>query len=163
MAEIQCPACGAEGHAPKEKVNIRLVCKRCLTVFHVNLAGKPLLGEPPEAETTPKPKPHARAATDGTQKADEVLNLLFSPLSLILCMVLIALAAVAYLVSMQRPETLKDQATKVAEAAVQSDLQTIRRLACSGGDEDAVRWYDSTRAQCESLRAAWREKAGRRR
>ena len=57
-----------------------------------------------------------------------------------------------FFVSMRRPETLQDQATKVAQAVVQGDVEMIRNLDSSGTDEDAARWFDSVRTRCGSLR-----------
>ena len=34
MIDMKCPSCGAGGRIPREKVNTRLVCKKCLRVFH---------------------------------------------------------------------------------------------------------------------------------
>ena len=53
---------------------------------------------------------------------------------------------------MRRPETLQDQATKVAQAVVQGDVEMIRNLDSSDTDEDAARWFDSVRTRCGSLR-----------
>ena len=47
MLEIKCPACGAEGRAPKDKILTRLVCRKCLRVFHVTPSGMTVIGEPP--------------------------------------------------------------------------------------------------------------------
>ena len=53
---------------------------------------------------------------------------------------------------MRRPETLLDQATKVAQAVVQGDVEMIRNLDSSDTDEDAARSFDSVRTRCGSLR-----------
>src|SRR5947209_6580362 len=47
MVELECPKCGRGGGVPKEKVNTRLVCKKCHSVFYVTSAGRTILGEPP--------------------------------------------------------------------------------------------------------------------
>ena len=54
MIEMKCPGCGAGGRVPRDKKNTRLVCKKCLKVFHLSPSGTPVLGEPPEAKDAPK-------------------------------------------------------------------------------------------------------------
>ena len=57
MIEMSCPRCGAGGRVPNNKVNSRLVCKKCLQVFHLTPGGHAVMGEPPP----PKEAPKARA------------------------------------------------------------------------------------------------------
>jgi hypothetical protein len=47
MIEMSCPRCGAGGRVPREKVNSRLVCRKCLQVFHLSPSLQPVIGEPP--------------------------------------------------------------------------------------------------------------------
>src|SRR4051794_18316218 len=46
MVELACPNCGRGGSVPREKMNARMVCKKCHMVFHMNSAGRAVLGEP---------------------------------------------------------------------------------------------------------------------
>ena len=46
MIEMSCPRCGAGGRVPRDRVNSRLVCKKCLQVFHLNPSLKAVMGEP---------------------------------------------------------------------------------------------------------------------
>ena len=68
MIEMKCPACGAEGRAPKDKINTRLVCKKCLRVFHLTPSGRAVIGEPPQAAVAPV------KAVDPTEKIELALN-----------------------------------------------------------------------------------------
>ena len=56
MPDISCPACGAGGRVPRNKMNLRLVCKKCLRVFHLTPGGQAVLGEPPAAKDAAKEK-----------------------------------------------------------------------------------------------------------
>jgi len=156
MIEIKCPACGAEGRAPKEKIHTRLICKKCLKVFHITPSGKTVLGEPPATGQTSTMAAHDPATIDRTQEVDQwferVSKRLFSPSSLILGVGLIVLAMVGSFLSFRHQETLQDRVTTVAMATVQGDLQTIRDLAATGTGNDAVSWYDSIRPQCDQMR-----------
>jgi hypothetical protein len=96
------------------------------------------------------------AAPDRVQEVDQwfdrVSRTFFSPMSLLIAMGLILLAAATAFLSLRRSETLQDRVTRVAEAVVHGDLQTIRSLASTATTEDAVKWYDSVRTQCDGLR-----------
>lgn len=154
MFGIKCPACGAEGRAPKEKILTRLVCKRCLIVFHVTPSGRTVLGEPPATGQRSIAGAH-EDAPDNTQKVDQwfdrVSKSFFSPKSLIFTASLILLVgAVAFF--FQGPETLQFRAARAARAAVQGDPRTLRELAATGTVADVYEWYILIRPQCEELR-----------
>ena len=65
MIDMKCPSCGAGGRIPKEKVNTRLVCKKCLRVFHVTSAGNTVLGEPAAPKDEHKPRTGPRVGPEG--------------------------------------------------------------------------------------------------
>src|SRR5262245_35123227 len=46
MPELSCPQCGRSGNVPRTKLDSRLVCKKCHAVFHMDKAGRVVLGEP---------------------------------------------------------------------------------------------------------------------
>jgi hypothetical protein len=154
--EMKCPACGAEGRAPKDKINTRLVCRRCLKVFHLTASGRAVLGEPPSPAAALAPTPLELQAADRTQKVDRLLEEISQTtiptkkLLIALGMLLLA-GAVTYLWT-STGETLEARVTKVAQAAVQGDLQTIRNLSASGTSDHAVKWYDLIRDRCDDLR-----------
>lgn len=50
MIAIECPKCGRGGRVHPDRLNDRLVCKVCHTVFHVNKDGNMVLGEPESKE-----------------------------------------------------------------------------------------------------------------
>jgi hypothetical protein len=155
MIEMKCPACGAEGRVSNDKVNTRLVCRKCLKVFHVTASGRAVLGEPLSAGTTSS-SPHEPAALDRTQEVDQwferMSRRLVSPATLATLAAVILLSGVLAFFSFRKSDTLQEQVTKVAVAAIEGDLQTIRSLAATGTVEDAVKWYDAIRPQCDQLR-----------
>ena len=155
MLAIQCPACGAEGRASKEKIQTRLVCTKCLRVFHVTPAGKTVPGEPPAPGQASTAVSRAKAAPDPGQKVDQWFDRaskrFFLPTSLILTVGLILLAVAATLFTPRRPESLQDRVARAAKAAVEGDLQTIRELAATGTAGGAVTWYITIRPQCDEL------------
>ncbi|MGC1722348.1 MAG: hypothetical protein WA746_25465 [Isosphaeraceae bacterium] len=155
MLAIKCPACGAEGRASKEKIQTRLVCRKCLRVFHVTPSGKTVLGEPPAPGQTSTAVSRAKAAPDPVQKVDQWFDRaskrFFLPTSLILTVGLILLAVAGTLFTPRRPESLQDRVARVAKAAVEGDLQTIRELAATGTAGSAVTWCITIRPQCDEL------------
>jgi hypothetical protein len=46
MIPIECPKCGRGGSVPPDRLNARLVCKACHTVFHLDNTGRMVMGEP---------------------------------------------------------------------------------------------------------------------
>src|ERR1700677_1130623 len=72
MIDMKCPSCGAGGRVPREKVNTRMVCKKCLRVFHITPSGNTVLGEPAPPKDQPNP-PTAResARHDSVDKLDD--------------------------------------------------------------------------------------------
>jgi hypothetical protein len=155
MIEMQCPSCGAEGRIPKEKVNTRLVCKKCLKVFHVTASGRAVLGEPaPSSSAAAMTK--EPAAPDRAQEVDQWFDRLgkrlTSPKNLGALAALILVCGILTFLSLRKTETLQERVTKVATAAVQGDLQTIRSMSAAGTGDEAVKWYDAVRPQCDELR-----------
>ena len=65
MIEMACPRCGAGGRVPRDKMNARLVCKKCLQVFHLKAGGVAVLGEPPVQKDNSEGASPSRAAGVG--------------------------------------------------------------------------------------------------
>ncbi len=157
MVEIECPACGAAGRAPKEKILTRLVCRKCLKVFHVTPSGKAVVGEPPATGQTATAVSPGKAVPDRTQKIDQWFDRaskgLFMPKSRILPvgLILLAVAAAAVFYSFWRPDSLENRVAQAARAAVQGDRRTIQELAATGHGDAVDAWYVSIRPKCDEL------------
>jgi HAMP domain-containing protein len=155
MVEIACPACGAAGRAPKDKILTRLVCRKCLKVFHVMPSGKTVLGEPPATGQKAAAVSQRTVAADRTQDVDQWLDRVSkrfsSPTSLILAVGLILLAVAAAYFTSRGQESLQDRVAQAARAAVQGDLRTIRDMAVTGTRDEVDAWYISIRPQCDEL------------
>src|SRR4051812_33288916 len=54
MIEMACPSCGRAGQVPKEKLQSRLVCRKCHVVFHMDPGGRAVLGEPNQGKDKAK-------------------------------------------------------------------------------------------------------------
>ncbi|WP_165219095.1 hypothetical protein [Aquisphaera insulae] len=156
MIEIRCPACGAGGRASADKVNTRLICRKCLKVFHVTASGRAVLGEPHDPGAAQAPQ-HDHHVPDSAQKVDQFFEQtrrsVLSPKGLVIGLALLAaIVAAIYYSTRKGPESLEDTASRVARATVQGDLQSIRAVSLFGTEAEAIKWYDSIRTQCDELR-----------
>jgi hypothetical protein len=153
MIAMKCPACGADGRVPKNKVNARLVCKKCLKVFHLTTGGKAVLGPPPEPSAS-RTAPVAVSA-DRTSTVDQFLERLPSlqvqprTLAVLGGLGLVALAWFWF----SRNEPLSEVAQRAAQATMDGDLTVLRGLASSGTTEEVLQWYQSVRPKCDALRS----------
>ena len=145
---MKCPSCGAGGRIPNEKVNTRLVCKKCLRVFHVTPAGNTVLGEPAVPKEQPKPR-STRESTrqDSVQSFDELTSKLskirlpeVQPTTLGLIAAIILLSTVGYWFIFYK-QSLATRTESVARAIVKSDMKTVIDLAAPGTEMDTMRWY----------------------
>jgi hypothetical protein len=157
MFEMKCPACGAEGRAPKEKVNTRLVCRKCLKVFHLTASGRAVPGDPPLTGSTLSATPDELAAADRTADVDQWFERLSSAImsrrTLYVGLGIIFLTLVASYLLSPRADTLQDRVKRVAEAALTGDVQSISRLASTGTKEDVSQWYETIKPRCDALRS----------
>lgn len=150
MIDMKCPSCGAAGRIPKEKVNTRLVCKKCLRVFHVTPAGTSALGEPvvPKEATAPKPRPNRDSIRqDPVQGFDELTSKLsgirlpqVQPLTLILIAGIILVSAFGYWFAFYK-QSLATRSETVAKSIIKSDMETVVSLSLPGTEMDTMRWY----------------------
>jgi hypothetical protein len=155
MIEMKCPACGAEGRAPKDKINTRLVCKKCLRVFHLTPSGRAVIGEPPQQVVAPV------KAADPTEKLEIALNFewlggilraLTSPKVLAVAGGLIVVAAGYMLVSLFHSESLETRAGRIAQATVKGELSTLLELSSTGTSDDVVKWFIAIQPQCLEIK-----------
>jgi hypothetical protein len=169
MIDMKCPSCGAGGRIPREKVNTRLVCKKCLRVFHVTSAGQSVLGEPVAAKnapgTAPKNAPGKTAARpaarrDPVERFDNVADKL-SKLKLpqVDIRVVGAIAAVLLVSTVAywlfSKESLERRSQEIAKAFVKADMKTAIDLSLPGTAMDTIQWYTMRFKQYNELKLAF--------
>lgn len=163
MIDLACPNCGRNGSIPREKINTRLVCKKCLMVFHMNTAGRAVLGEP-QAEPTKGPDPRGHAGAHIPNLAQmKAFQENLKETSLPIKPILIGLAVLvlgwgAYGVVMAPPESLENRGAEVAKAFADDDLPYLKTAAASNGVDDVVRWFDLVHPAYAQAREKWRTK-----
>jgi len=159
MIDLACPHCGRAGSIPREKINTRLVCKKCLVVFHVNTVGRTLLGEP----SVVVPAKSDTQAHDGRRlpSLEELSGLkdslpVVTPRSLMIGLgVLVVLGGIFMFVT-RTPESLADAATSTAERFAADDLIYLKQAATSDTIDDVVRWFDVVHPQLVKSREQWK-------
>lgn len=147
MIPMECPKCGRRGEVPLDRLNSKLTCRNCATVFHMDQTGQIVLGAPDDPAKA-KRRPDVRL---------EPLE--FNPVKLFKSIprpVRIGLAAAAVLAvvwvaagalidSIGVPRDLDRRADYVAEAFVDLQLDRIQELSTPASREAVKKWYDQVR------------------
>jgi hypothetical protein len=161
MIDMKCPSCGAGGRIPREKVNTRLVCKKCLRVFHVGAGGHSVLGEPAAPKSAAKPHaPHAAARHDTVERFDNVAATL-SKVKLPQIDVrivggiglIVLLGALGFWLFSR--QSLERRSEEVAKAFVKADMKTAIDLSLPGTEMDTIQWYSMRFQQYNELKLAF--------
>jgi hypothetical protein len=158
MIDMKCPSCGAGGRVPREKVNTRLVCKKCLRVFHITASGNTVLGEPAAPKDAPRGhSPREAARHDRVERFDEVASKLSSvKLPQIEPRVLGAIGGIVLVAALGywffSKQTLEQRSQDIARAFVKSDMKTAVDLSLPGTEMDTIRWYADVFKQYNELK-----------
>ncbi|WP_337174869.1 hypothetical protein [Paludisphaera sp.] len=137
---MHCPSCGAEGRIPRDKVNVRMLCKRCLKSFHLTPGGKILAGGPPIDPATAGHGRHVDELEVVDHEIEVVVGKLKSaaPKVAIAGGVLLALLLGWLLLRGGEVASLDDQTIRLARALARNDLDELRSLAVDGTDDEAA-------------------------
>jgi hypothetical protein len=164
MIEMKCPACGAGGRAPREKIGARLVCKKCLRVFHLTPSGQAVLGEPPQPKEAPREK--AARETYGIetpeafeQLAHKIANIkLPTPRTFGIMGAVALVGLLGYWFFSRQP--LEARARTVAEAIIKTDMKQVVDMCVPGTENEAIQWYAETYKKYMNLKLALGHDAG---
>src|SRR5262245_24522256 len=144
MIEMSCPRCGAGGRVPRDKINARLVCKKCLQVFHLTPTGSAVLGEPPPPKDALRERaPRERIELDpadlleGVSRKLSRIKLPDAKILGITGVVLLLVAGCAWLFA--RP-SVEQRTQALATALGKGDLETVVGLSLPGTEMDAIKW-----------------------
>ena len=154
MFEIHCPTCNAEGRTSRDKINTRLVCRKCFKAFHITPTGRAVPGVPPQSGEVTSQTPFETVAPDRAQEVDEwferISRTVFSPRTALILGGLIVLVIGSTMYS--RGETLQDRAMKAARAAYDKDTSILQSLATGDSGNEVLKWNDAVQVQLEMLR-----------
>lgn len=157
--EMVCPGCNAPGSVPRDKMNTRLVCKKCHAVFHLSPSGRAVLGEPPMSEAD---KEAAKAAAAAARRdADwEMPSLSVSPRARATLAALVALLAIAGIVrygqvswSSTNGENLLTRANNAAKAIAAGKTADLQAISVPETREATARFLEGLGPAFESVRA----------
>jgi len=148
MLEIKCPGCGAGGRVPRDKKTNRLVCKKCLRVFHLGPTGHPMLGEPPERkEVIEQRAPRESSGYEFGGSIDDMAARLgrikipkVSLRTLGITAGVALVAAVGYLFF--SGQSLETRSKTVAKAIMGTDMETVMAVAAPETAFDLIMWSD---------------------
>lgn len=154
MIDIHCPACHVDGRVPNDKVNTRLVCRKCLKTFHVTPAGRAVPGAPPQTSEAATNPALNTSVPDRAQEVDQwferISRACFSPRTALILggLIVLVIGSTMY----PRGETLEDRVRKVARAAYDGDTAALRSLAVGGTSDEVSRWHGAIQASLGQLR-----------
>jgi hypothetical protein len=159
MPDISCPACGAGGRVPRDKMNVRLVCKKCLRVFHLTPTGHPVMGEPPAAKDAPKEKAVRETGYELRGPIDSLLDSIakfklpkVSPQTLGMVAGAIVVLGLGYFLLAR--QSLEKRNETMIRALMTTDMKTVMDFSVPGTEMDTIIWYNNTYKEYMDLKLA---------
>ncbi len=162
MKELKCPSCGAGGRVPTYKINVRLICKKCLKPFHVTASGHTIPGDPPVAKDAPKgTRPGESHGYETGVALEEMASRLsrfnfklpqISPITLAIIAGLVLLLGGGYwLLSRQ---SLEARATFIANSMIKGEMKSVIDVCVPGTETEAIMWYGDVYKKYMTLKLA---------
>ncbi len=146
MIEMTCPRCGAAGRVPNDKFNTRLVCKKCLQVFHLKPGGVAVLGEPPvqKQQTTKTRAPRERIELDvsSLEGLGEKLAKIKLPDPKLIAATLVVLIIIGICSWLFSRESVETRSHTMAVAITKGDIGTAMTIVLPGTEGEAMRWFN---------------------
>jgi hypothetical protein len=160
MIEMSCPRCGAGGRVPRDKINSRLVCKKCLQVFHLSPALTAVMGEPP----APKEVAKARAPREereriqlempGLEGLGQKLGKIKLPDAKIVGVTAAVLLVVAFFWWLFSKQSVEQRSDALAKAIRELNMDAAVGMALPGTEMEAMTWVGDTYKKYVDLKLA---------
>ncbi len=161
--DMKCPGCGAAGRVPRDKINTRLVCKKCLKVFHMSPGGQPVLGEPPALKNQPKDKVRRESGGGGIELGGSFddLSQRFSKIKLPkvsaaavgITVAVIVVAGLGFLLFSR--QSLAKRSELVAKSLLNAEqMKDAIDMSVPETVLDTIRWYSEASKKCGELKVA---------
>jgi hypothetical protein len=157
MIEMSCPRCGAGGRVPRDRVNSRLVCKKCLQVFHLSPSLQPVMGEPPAPKVAPREKVQREGVQlemPGLEGLGEKLSKLKLPDAKILGVTAVVLLVVGFFWWLFSKKSVEQQSQSLVACIRNIDLNTTSTMALPGTEMEAMKWLGDVAKQYIDLKLA---------
>jgi hypothetical protein len=158
MIEMSCPRCGAGGRVPREKVNSRLVCKKCLQVFHLTPSLQPVVGEPPAPKVAPRERVQRERAEvqlpgiEGLGELGEKLAKLKLPDAKTLGITAGVLLAIGFFWWLFSKQSVEQRSQALAAAIRKLDLDAAVAMAMPGTEMETMKWVGDVYKQYLDLK-----------
>jgi hypothetical protein len=160
MIDMKCPSCGAGGRVPREKINVRLTCKKCLRVFHLSPSGQAILGEPAAPKNAPKPRAPkdssgyeaASAIDDIAAKVSKIKIPTIPPQTLGIAVAVLLVALLSYWFFTRKG--IEARSEMVARAFDTTDMKTVLDMTSQDTVMDAIRWFNDATLKYNELKIA---------
>ena len=156
MIEMSCPRCGAAGRVPRDRVNSRLVCKKCLQVFHLNSSHQPVLGEPPKhrKEVHRERAPHQRVELElpGLEGIGEKLSKIRLPDPKTVGITAAVLLAIAFFWWLFSKQSVDQRSHALAAAIRKLDMDSAVGMALPETEMQAMKWVGDVYKQYLDLK-----------
>jgi transcription initiation factor TFIIIB Brf1 subunit/transcription initiation factor TFIIB len=144
MIEMACPRCGAAGRVPKDKINARLVCKKCLQVFHLKAGGTAVMGEPPAQKQVSKERaPRERLELDvsALEGLGQKLAKMRLPDPKIIGVTLVVFMLIGICAWLFSQESVETRTQTMASAIAKGDIGTVMPMVLPGTEGEAMKWF----------------------
>jgi hypothetical protein len=143
MIEMSCPRCGAGGRVPREKINSRLVCKKCLQVFHLTPSLQAVVGEPPAPKVAPRERVDRERVELGLPELGglgEKLAKIKLPDAKIVGVTAAVLLVVAFFWWLFSKPSVEQRAQTLAKAIRELNMDAAVGMALPGTELEAMKW-----------------------
>ncbi len=156
MIPINCPSCGAYGEIPLDRLNSRMSCKKCRSIFYMDSTGAIVMGDPREASGKGKKKGAGKQRSSRDEGIDfsnlnplAVLKKVPTPVLQGVLGVAVAVGiiygAVNYISSLGPPSDLEARAEYAGGLFADRNLDGLQKLALEGTEGDLQTWYEQYR------------------
>jgi hypothetical protein len=159
MIDMNCPGCGAGGRVPRDKTNVRLVCKKCLRVFHLTPSGHAVLGEPPVAKDSPKVKEVHEYGYELRGPVDSVLDSIakfkmpkVSGRTMGIAAGLVVAIGLGFLIFSR--QSLEKRNETMIRALMTTDMKSVMDFSVPGTEMETIMWYNNTYKDYMDLKLA---------
>ncbi len=157
MIEMSCPRCGAGGRVPRDRVNSRLVCKKCLQVFHLSSSLKAVMGEPAPPKEAAKERVSRERMELGLPELGglgEKLAKIKLPDPKTLGIVVGVLLAIGFFWWLFSKQSVEQRAQAMATAIKTLDMDTTVDLSMPGTELNAMKWLGDVHKEYTDLKLA---------
>lgn len=149
MIPIECPKCGREGNVPPDRLNAKLTCRGCQSVFHMDTSGRMVMGAPGEVDKKGRARPKVKHTKPGeeftfTQAWEDI------PKAAKIGVPLFLVALLAWMFT-PRSETTdyQDEANAIVTGVIHNDRAKVVSAGSSATGEAAGKWFDLLHTQIE--------------